>query len=155
MLDNLFDGKVDVKTDSRYQDDYISLTQNAIGMKTADVYFLSLIIGYRNGMSVPAQDSKGKEFRPSYFTSLQKNLLYGFILNLPDVNIEDMTDGGQIMRIFAECTSYSNGGIEWLRANVFSDQLSESGSINADAEVIIERLNQMIHDQLNPEVAPF
>lgn len=152
---SLFDGKVDIKTDSRYANDYVALTQNGLGMTTGDVYFLSLIIGYRNAMTVPSADAKGKEFRPSYFTSLQQNLLYGFALNLSDVSVEDITNSAQIMRIYTEFSAYANGGIEWLRENVFADQLSETGAIDAEAEVVIQRLNQMIHDQLRPEVAPF
>ncbi|WP_125570264.1 hypothetical protein [Lacticaseibacillus songhuajiangensis] len=152
---SLFDGKVDVKTDSRYAADYSALTQNEIGMTTGDAYFLFLILGYRNGMSIPSQDTKGKEFRPSYFSSLQQNLLYGFALNLPDVTVEDMTDGKETMRIYSEFSAFANGGVKWLRANVFADQLSAEGAINADAGVVIERLNQMIHDQLSPDIAPF
>jgi hypothetical protein len=152
---NLFEGKVDIKTDSRYADDYVTLTQNGLGMSTGDVYFLCLILGYRNAMSVPSTDTKGKEFRPSYFRSLQQNLLYGFALNLPDVSAEDMTDDKQIMRIYAEFSAYANGGMKWLRANVFADRLSENGAIDASAEDVILRLNQKIYDLLKPEVAPF
>lgn len=154
-MTSLFSGEKDIKTDSRYVDDYVALTQKDLNMTTGDVYFLSLIIGYRNDMQVPSEDAKGKEFRPSYFSPLQQDLLYGFALNLPDISVEDMTDDKQSKRIYSEFSTYANGGIEWLRAHVFADQLSPGGAINADVKIVIERLNQMIQDQLSPEVAPF
>lgn len=153
-MDSLFDGKWDIKTASRYRVDYDTLTKDG-NLKTADIYFLCLILGYLNGEKVASQDAGGKEFRPSYFNSLQKSLLYGFVLNLPEVNVEDMTDGKKIMSIYGEVSAYANGGIEWLRREIFSDQLSNDGEIEAEPVTVIERLSQMIHDQLDPETTPF
>ncbi|MCI1985270.1 MAG: hypothetical protein LKJ69_01765 [Lactobacillus sp.] len=152
---DLFDGKIDIHLDDRYSTDYETIANNLTALKIADVYFLCLILGYRSGRSIPADNLKGKEFRPSYFTSLQRNLLYGFALNLPTVKPEDLTNEAQIMPIYAQLSGYANGGMQWLRDRVFSDAQDEAGAIVADADVVVMRLNEMLHDELDPQVAPF
>ena len=102
-----------------------------------------------------SKNQKGKEFRPSYFTSLQRNLLYGLVLNLPDVAPEDIVDDSKINSIFEKLTEYANGGLQWIRDHIFGNVLNEKGEIDVDSETVIIRLNEMIHDEINPEKAPF
>lgn len=153
---DLMDGKIDIHLDDRYSTDYSALSNKLTGLSIPDVYFLCLILGYRNGQQIASENNKGKEFRPSYFTAIQRGLLYGFALNLPSVKPEDLTDADQIMPIYdTQLSPYANGGMQWLRDHVFNDALGDDGSISADADVVIIRMNQMLHDELSPDKAPF
>lgn len=152
---DLFNGKSHVGLDEQYNRDYECLTSGKNELKIADVYFICLIMGYRNNAKIISKNQKGKEFRPSYFTSLQRNLLCGLILNLPGITPEDIVDDTKINLIFENLTEYANGGLQWIREHVFGDVLNDRGEIDVDSETVIVRLNEMIHDEINPEKAPF
>lgn len=151
---NLFDGGIDIRLDDRYDKDYTVLTSPK-DLALSDIYFMCLILGYKNTQAVASTNTNGKEFRASYFSSLQRDLIYGFVLNLQDVKPEDLTDAEKTMTIYHKLTAYANGGIQWLRDHVFTGMLDENGAIDADPDVVIAQLNGMLHDELDPSAAPF
>ncbi|MCO6540717.1 MAG: hypothetical protein J6573_00225 [Lactobacillus sp.] len=147
---DLFDGKRNISLDTSYNMDYEAM--NAANLGIANIFFLALIIGKRNNTKIAVNDHKGKEFRPSYFTPLQKDLIYGLVLNLTgSIPVDDK----EITNIYDELIAYANGGIQWMRNNVFFDCLNDNSAINIESQEIIVRLNQMIYDELNPQQSPF
>lgn len=156
---DLFDGKLDVILDDKYNSEYELIsnikTTTSEKFKTADIFFLAMIIGYRKHLRLPSDNHNGKEFRPSYFTSLQKNLIYAFVLNLPDFKPEDMVDEKKMMPIYDILREYANGGITWMRENVLNEFLNNNGELHVNSHELTLRLGQMIYDELNPKLAPF
>lgn len=151
---DLFDGKREITISTKYNKDYDSFSKT--NLDEINFYFLAIILGRLGDRKVPTQPSKnGKKIQPSFFSPVQKDLLYGFALNLPGINLADLADESKIDEIYSTLNDYASGGMQILREKVFGNYLNEKGEIVAKPEEIVIQLNKMIYDELNSTKAPF
>ncbi|AXX65404.1 MAG: hypothetical protein J6584_00095 [Lactobacillus sp.] len=150
---DLFDGKRNLVLGAEYNTDYQTLQKAHLELN--DSFFLAVMIGYRNQQKIPSNIRRGLEFNSLAFSPVQKELLYGLILSWKNMDLQTMVDNESINQIYEKLIAYANGGLQWLRGNIFPDYLDADGAIVADPSTILLKLNEMIAEEVSSNKAPF
>ena len=152
-MDNfIFSGSVNNVTDKRYID-YYNFLGNEFGFKRNEVFFITLVLGYSNSRKTEDFISGGVEYRPSYFSGDQQNIIYAIAYDLYGEDLFKRWSDREFQNSFRlELNKYANGGMEILKESYFKDK-EINGKINIGYTGNDLDLLRFIYDQINS--APF
>lgn len=148
----IFSGNVNNVTDKRYIA-YYNFFKDKLGFKLNEAFFMALVIGYSNSKKTEDFISGGVEFRPSYFSGDQQNIIYAIAYDLYGEDLFKKWSDREFQNSFRlELNKYANGGMEILKESYFKDK-EINGKINIAYTRYDLDLLRFIYDQINS--APF
>ncbi|NLW42063.1 MAG: hypothetical protein GXY89_02875 [Tissierellia bacterium] len=154
MSDFIFSGTTNWVMDSRYKkysDKIISIFNEEPGH--ADVFVLCLVLGYKYNSKSEDFVNNGAEFRPSYFTKEQRNIISAIAYDIyGDRFIKELNDKEFKLDFRNLCRKYYNGGMEILIEKVFKDNMKDEQFLNTYNDYDVDLLRFII-DEL--EGVPF
>ncbi|MBA1433672.1 hypothetical protein [Bombilactobacillus bombi] len=150
---DLFDGNRSITLDVEYKVDYQTLQK--ANLSTADIFFLTMIIGCRQNQKITPSTPAGPKFNTLEFSPVQKDLVYGIILNQDDMDLDKLANDEIIAQIWRTFISYAQGGMQWLRSHTFADNLNEQGAIELEPELVLLKLNEFLQTENDDKIAPF
>lgn len=109
-------------TSKKYEEIYIHLNSELkLGYK--HIFLLCATLGAKNNRKSPI-DNNGREFRSSYLTNEEENILYSIILNDSDIgrNIEAFNDRDSQVQMRKLLEQYAEGGMDILVDEVFKEK---------------------------------
>ncbi|MGP6145716.1 hypothetical protein [Jeotgalibaca sp. A122] len=136
----LEEGSRTIKADEKYEHIYTKLNEKT-GLKIQDIFFLCVVLGYKNQRTSSDFQVGKKELRVTYLSETQRSILYAIGGNLEEINIlQNPTDKDAIAKVIREYQKYSNGGMEILiervlKNNFNGNQLSDSYA-NYDVDLL-------------------
>ncbi|CRH20589.1 hypothetical protein ACN6J9_06570 [Carnobacterium maltaromaticum] len=141
----LTEGNRTIKADAKYEDIYQQLNEKT-GMGIAEIFYLCVLIGFKNQRKSEGFITGRKEFRVTYLDETQRSVLYA-IAN-EQTPLVDLNTAEKIKQTISEYQKYSNGGMEILIEEVFKNNCIK-GHLNESYKDYDVDMICYVYDQLN------
>lgn len=140
----LSEGKRTIKADERYENIYTKLTERT-GMNIPEIFYLCVLLGFKNQRQSTEFTAGRKELRVSYFDENQRAILYT-IAN-EHHSLTEFSDAEKVSQIIRGFQKYSNGGMEILIEEVFKDRYREGSLQDSYPKYDVDIL-KFLYDQI-------
>lgn len=140
----LNDGKRTIKADVRYDQIYTQLNSKT-RMTISEIFYLCVLLGFKNNRKSDEFQSGRKEFRVTYFNESQRSILYAISNEIHEIS--ELSQPENLNEVIKEIQKYSNGGMDILIENVFEDRYRDGSLLDSYSNYDIDIL-KYIYDEL-------
>lgn len=141
-----------IKADKKHEDAY-DLLHEKLELEISNLFFISLIIGYRKGVKSNSFAPGKKEFRVSYLNDSQKSIMYTIANECTDGEFfSDPSNEVLSKKIIREFQLYATAGMDIIINDIFK-HYTVNGQLNSAKSDYDVQLLKYLYQELN--TAPF